>query len=109
MVVYMYNDDCEPISDKVVRERFLLEEEAERVKAFISDVYHELGIEIDGVENQLDVAIKMLKSRLAGDPDNASTICRYLNRAASIAWDIRWHCSFIQKFKLPIDPSVYLR
>lgn len=108
MNIEMYNNECEPINDMVVRERFLLAEEAERVKTFVRDILREFGIEIDGVENQLDVAIKILNSRLEGEPDNAATICRFLNRAASIAWDIHWHCSYIRKYKLPIDPYVYL-
>ena len=108
MIVYMYNDECEPISDKVVRERFLLEEEANRVKTFVQDVYSEFGIEVDGVNNQLDIAVKMLRSRLSSEPDNAAVICRYLNRAAAIGWDFHWHCCYIRKFKLPIDPYIYL-
>ena len=108
MNVYMYDDECEPIKDKVIRERFLLEEETERIKSFVRDIYSEFGIEVDGVNDQLDIAVKMLRSRLANEPDNASTICRYLNRAAAIAWDFNWHCCYIRKFKLPIDPYVYL-
>jgi len=107
MNVYMYDDECELIKDKVIRERFLLEEETERIKSFVQDIYSEFGIEVDGVNNQLDIAVRMLRSRLASEPD-ASAICRYLNRAAAIAWDFNWHCRYIQKYKLPIDPYVYL-
>ena len=108
MVVYMYNDDCEPINDKVIRERFLLEEEAERIRAFIQDVYRELDIEVGGIENALDVAVEMLKKRRECDPENAVLVCRYLNRAASIGWDVHWHAAYIRKYSLPIDLSEYL-
>lgn len=108
-MVDMYDDDGELIRDAVRREKYLLSEESDRIKAFLGDVSRTLDIEAEG-EGAFASAVQRLERICREDPDSdaASDARRFLNRAAAIDWSIRLHDCFFRKRNLSIDLNLYI-
>lgn len=103
----MYDDDGNEIVDLERRERYMLWEQAERIRVFLNDVLTEVGIESEGVGNFHRV-VQDLKRLRNEDDELAPEAERLLNRAATIDLDIRRHIWYIRKKELPIEPNDYL-
>lgn len=108
-MVDMYDDDGELIRDAVRREKYLLSEESDRIKAFLADVARTLDIDAEG-EGAFASAVQRLERICREDPDSdaASDARRFLNRAAAIDWSIRLHDCFFRKRNLSIDLNLYI-
>lgn len=108
-MINMYDDEGELIQDATRREKYLLSEESERIKAFLADVARTLDIDAEG-EGAFASAVQRLERICREDPDSdaASDARRFLNRAAAIDWSLRWHDWFIRKNNLSIDISLYI-
>lgn len=108
-MIDMYDDDGELIRDAVRREKYLLSEESDRIKAFLADVARTLDIDAEG-EGAFASAVQRLERICREDPDSdaASDARRFLNRAAAIDWSIRLHDCFFRKRNLSIDLNLYI-
>jgi len=103
----MFDDDGNEITDLERRERYMLCEQAERIKAFLDDVTTEVGIESEGV-GTFHRVVQDLQRLRNDDADLAPEAERLLNRAATIDLDIRRHIWYIRKRELPINTDDYL-
>ena len=103
----MFDDDGNEITDLERRERYMLWEQAERIKAFLNDVLTEVGIEFEGV-GDFHRVVQDLQRLRNDDADLAPEAERLLTRAAVIDWDIRHHIWYIRKNELSIEPNDYL-
>ena len=108
MYVPMFDDDGNEITDLERRERYMLWEQAERIKAFLDDVSKTVGVESEGVGDFRSVVECLKQIREENLDDLAPEAERQLNRAAVIDLDIRRHIWYIRKRELPINTDDYL-
>ena len=107
MYIPMYDDDGNEITDLERRERYMLWEQAERIKAFLGEVLKKVGVESEGVGDFHRVVGCLKQIREENPDDLAPEAKRLLNLAATIDLDIRRHVWYIQRKGYPIDPGDY--
>jgi hypothetical protein len=103
----IYDEDGNLLRDEVTRERFMLNEEAKRLKSWLDDVQAEMEFEVSG-EEAFATSIKSLERIRLREPDRASRAERLLNQAATINLSFYWHDRYIKRNGLPIDIREYL-
>lgn len=103
----IYDEDGNLVRDEVTRERFMLEQEAKRLKSWLDDVQVEMEFEVCG-EEAFAIAVKSLERIRLRETDRASRAERLLNQAASINLSIYWHDHYIKRNEMPIDIREYL-
>lgn len=103
----MFDDDGNEIADLEQRERYMLWEQAERIRAFLGDVVKKVGVESEGVGDFHRVVGCLKQIREDNLDDLAPEAERLLNRAATIDLDVRRHIWYIRKKELPIETADY--
>jgi hypothetical protein len=103
----IYDEDGNLVRDEVTRERFMLEQEAKRLKSWLDDVQVEMEFEVCGGEAFAN-AVKSLERIRLRETDRASRAERLLNQAATINLSFYWHDRYITRNDLPIDIRDYL-
>ena len=106
-MISMYDNDGNEIHDETRRERYMLWEEAERIKQFLADVLKKVGIESEGV-GDFHRVVECLKQIREENPDGlAPDAERLLNRAATIDLDVCRHLWYVKRKGYPIEQKDY--